>query len=86
MHVESKVEIINLPHSDLLSEIKELQAVRDRIKEIKERFDSSSLSKDIRNLQEASRTQNMRPELRDLLLKELQRRKLLKQVVDGEFV
>jgi uncharacterized membrane protein (DUF106 family) len=85
MHSESKVEVISLPSTDLLAEIRELQNVRDRIKDLKERFDSATLAKDIRNLQEASRIQNMRPEMRDLMLKELQRRKLLKQVVDGEF-
>jgi hypothetical protein len=86
MQVENRAEVISLPAVDILTEIKELQATRDRIKDLKERYDSATLARDIRYLQEATRIQNLRPEMRDIMLKELQRRKLLKQVVDGEFV
>jgi len=82
----TEAEVIGLPGYDLLSENRELQAIRDRIKDLKEKFDSAALSKDIRALQEASRIQNLKPDMRDAFLKELQRRKLIKQIVDGEFI
>lgn len=65
-------------------ENRELVEVLDRISGLKQTYDSIQLSKDIRSLQEASRIQNMNGEIRSLMLSELQRRKLIKQVIDGE--
>jgi hypothetical protein len=81
----TSVEIVSLSAKSLMNEIRELGLVRDTMKRLKENFESVSLARDIRHLQEASRIQNIKPELRDMLLKELQRRKIIKQVIDGDF-
>lgn len=88
----NQVEVIDNviePHfrdvkESLQRENRELTDVLDRISGLKQAYDTIQLSKDIRNLQEASRIQNMSGEIRSLMLVELQRRKLIKQVIDGE--
>lgn len=88
MHRTATIEadIISLPTVDLSNENRELQIIRDKMKDLKERYDPATLARDIRHLQEASRIQNLRPEIRDVMLRELQRRKTIKQIVDGDFV
>ena len=73
---------LSLP--DLGTENKDLQVVRDKLKCLREKYDPIVLQRDIRHLQNSSRIQNLRPEIRDVLLKELQRRKLIHEIVCGE--
>jgi hypothetical protein len=65
-------------------ENRNLSEMLDRITSLKQSYDSFQLAKDIRVLQDASRIQNMSSDIRGLMLTELQRRKLIKQVIDGE--
>jgi hypothetical protein len=62
----------------------ELNQVLDRIVGLKRSFDSNQLGKDISVLKEATRIQNMNTDMKSLMLIELERRKLIKQVIDGE--
>jgi hypothetical protein len=66
------------------AENRDLSEMLDRITSLKQSYDSFQLAKDIRALQDATRIQNMNGEVRGLMLTELQRRKLIKQVIDGE--
>jgi hypothetical protein len=78
------LDVVHLPSTDVSNENRELTSIFGRVKELREKYDPVALVKDIRSLQEASRIQNLRPEVRDPLLRELQRRKLIHQIVSGE--
>ena len=85
MQVRAEADIISLPGVELSAENRELSSLRDRIKELREKYDSVTLSRDIKTLQEASRIQNLKSGIREVLLKELSRRKVIKQIIDGDF-
>ena len=65
---------------------KSLKNLWDQIVDLKKKYDTISLARDIKALQDSSRIQNLPPEMRMTLLKELQKRKLLKQILDGESI
>jgi len=77
-----EAELISLP---VVDENKDLQYVRDRIKELKEKYSSDTLTRDINDLKGCSRMQNISTEFRSACLKELQKRKLIKQIIEGDF-
>lgn len=72
--------------ADLRSEVKQLQNLLSQVKEYRDKYDPATLTKDIRILQAASRVQGMRPDVRDLYLLELQRRKTIKDLIEPELV
>lgn len=69
---------------DISIEIEKLKQTRDYVVYLKSKFDTVTLSKNIKNLQDASRVQGLRTDTRQTLLKELSRQQLIKQVLDGE--
>lgn len=91
--VETEVEVVQesvtsygngIVKEHIQRENRDLTDMLERLTGLKQAYDSIQLSRDIKILQDASRIQNMSSEIRSLMLFELQRRKLIKQVIDGE--
>lgn len=86
--VEVVQDVIESPYRGIKDQIqrenRDLSGVLERVTGLKQAYDSIQLTRDIKVLQDASRIQNMSSEIRSLMLFELQRRKLIKQVIDGE--
>ena len=68
----------------LVKENRGLSETLSHLSYLKTQYEPIQLAKDIRTLQEASRIQKLNVEIRQILLTELQRRKLIKQILDNE--
>ncbi len=68
----------------LVKENRGLSETLSHLVYLKTQYEPIQLAKDIRTLQEASRIQKLNGEIRQILLTELQRRKLIKQILDNE--
>ena len=67
-----------------LADPAKLRVIRNVVIEIRKKYDTHLLVKNIRSLQDASRIQGISSELRANMLRELSCMKLLKEIVDGE--
>jgi hypothetical protein len=82
--VEAAAEVISLSDDSAKLELKKLQETWNHIRELKEKYDSGAVARDIRALQESSRIQGLRPGRREQFLEELARFKFIKKIVDGD--
>jgi hypothetical protein len=63
----------------------ELKRVRDHLFQLKAKYDSVTLSKNIAALKAVSRMQHIPDSLRSECLRELRKQEMIKQILDGEY-
>lgn len=80
---DSRVRVI--PGLEFSAEEMDLKAVRDRLLELKTKYDSVTVSRNISALKAVSRVQHISDALRSEAMRELRRQEMIKQILDGEF-
>lgn len=76
-------KIVSISVSDFSSELKELQSVRDKIVEIRGKYDPSLVTREIGFLNNATKCGDLSSETRDLIFKELRKKKLIKEILEA---
>lgn len=75
---------VQVLEEDSTGETKRLKSILDDVLYIKSKYDPVQVLKDIKTLQDSSRIQNYPRGLREELLRELQKRKIIKAILDQE--
>lgn len=76
-------KIVAIGVSDFSSELKDLQGIRDKIIEIRGKYDPSLVVREIGFLNNATKCNDLSSETRDLIFKELRKKKLIREILEA---
>lgn len=76
-------KLLSISASDFSSELKDLQSIRDKIVEIRGKYDPSLVTREIGFLNNATKCADLSSDTRDLIFKELRKKKLIKEILEA---
>ncbi len=75
-----------LPMSQPSDEEREFKSALETLKVIRKRYDFLAITRTVKVLQEASRLQNIPPEMKGKILQELRKMKLIREIVEFDWL